>query len=252
MVRLIHGEAIEEMRKLPPDSVDLVLCDPPFGTTHNEWDRPIPTEEMFCELKRICKGAICLFADGMYVAELMVGGKDIWRYNLIWDKQIPTGFLNANRMPLRVHEEICVFYDSPPQYHPLMVKGGKPIHSRGSLRNAHNSTNYGKHVEIDRRGGETDRFPQSIISIPKVHPSKCVHPTQKPVELMEWLIRTFTFPGDTVLDFAMGSGTTMIAARNLDRKGIGIELNKEIYKIAEKRVKEPYQLRLENLFQNEG
>ena len=236
MVRLIHGEAITEMRKLEDGSIDCCIADLPYGYTQNEWDIPIPFEDMWKELKRIVKpnGAICLFCDGMFMAKLMISGEDIWRYNLVWDKKLSTGFLNANRMPLRRHEEICVFYQVSPEYHPQKTIG-LPVHDRGKQKNTKNN-NYGDYGIIPTDTENTMKHPTSIIEIQKVHPSKSVHPTEKPVELIEWLVKSYTSPGETVLDFCMGSGTTMLACINTERNGIGIELDKDYFDIAKKRV----------------
>ena len=132
MVRLLCGDCLDLMRDIPAGSVDMILCDLPYGITKNQWDRPLKLDKLWEQYSRIVKehGAICLFADGMFMADLMKSNRKMWRYNLIWDKVIPTGFLNANRMPLRRTEEIAVFYRKQPLYHPQKVPG-KPNHSKG-------------------------------------------------------------------------------------------------------------------------
>ena len=237
MINLIHGEALEQMAKMEDKSVDCCITDLPYGRTRNKWDSQIPMSEMWKEVKRVVKddGAIVLFADGMFMADLMKSGKDIWRYNLVWNKVMPTGFLNANRMPLRVHEEMCVFYQRPPKYNPQKVRG-KRSHSRGKEKEFQNN-NYNKFSFVETRDDSDMKFPKSIVTVPKVHPSKTTHPTQKPVELIEWLIKTYTSVGETVLDFTMGSGTTMIACINTGRNGVGIEIQEKYFAAASNAVR---------------
>jgi site-specific DNA-methyltransferase (adenine-specific)/modification methylase len=176
----------------------------------------------------------------MFTARLMMSNPKMWRYNLIWDKVGKTGFLNANRMPLRQHEDICVFYDRQPTYHPQMVKcePHKRNHSRGNNHAPCKNSCYGSFVETPTIITD-EKFPGSIITIPKEHKNgSFYHPTQKSVALLEYLIRTYSNEGDTVLDATMGSGSTMVACVNTLRRGIGIELNDEYFAIAEKRVRE--------------
>jgi site-specific DNA-methyltransferase (adenine-specific) len=163
---------------------------------------------------------------------------DMWRYNLIWDKMFVSGFLNAKKMPMRSHEDILVFYKSLPTYNPQMTTG-QPLHGKGtSYKNKDVINNcYGdiKGTEDDRKGS-TEKYPTSIVRFQKPHPSCAVHPTQKSTELCEWLIKTYTNEGETVLDNCMGSGTTGVAAINTDRNFIGIELTEKYFKIAEERI----------------
>lgn len=260
-IQLIHGDCLVEMQKIPDKSIDMILCDLPYGVLHKnnphtQWDRIIPFDKLWEQYERIIKdnGAIVLFAQGMFTAKLMMSNTKLWRYNLVWDKQRTTGFLNANRMPLRCHEDICVFYKALPTYNPQYTDG-EPNHARGN--GTHKNTNqcYGAYNQ-DYKGGcygnkgvkrvpktadDNKKFPRSIISIKKEHESTTVHPTQKSVELLEYLIRTFTNEGETVLDNTVGSGSTMVACINTNRNGIGIELNEDYFKIAQKRVKNTLQ-----------
>ncbi len=192
---------------------------------------------MWKQYLRICKenAAIVLFADGLFMADLMESQRKLWRYNLVWDKVLTSGFLNANRQPLRKHEEICVFYKKQPTYNPQKVLGGAN-HSKGKEKqNANN--NYGKYGWIDNREKLGNlKHPTSIIQISKSHPSVAKHPTEKPVELCEWLIKTYTNENEIVLDSCMGSGSTCIAAINTNRKYVGIELDDHYFSIASERI----------------
>lgn len=244
-MKLIHGDCLVEMQNIPDKSIDMILCDLPYevlnkGNKHAQWDRLIPFDKLWEQYNRIIKdnGAIVLFAQGVFTAQLMMSNPKMWRYNLVWDKCRATGFLNANRMPLRYHEDLCVFYKSLPTYNPQMSKG-KPLHGRGTAYRTKELTNncYGSMgAEYISRKGCTEKFPTSIIRVPKPHPSTTMHPTQKPVALLEWLIKTYSNEGDTMLDNTMGSGSTGVACVNTERDFIGIELNEEYFKIAEKRI----------------
>ena len=178
-----------------------------------------------------------LFGQGKFTAEMMLSEPKLHRYNLIWDKVLSSGFLNANRMPLRSHEDIMVFYKRLPQYNPQKTKG-KPNNSKGKPKQNENN-NYGHFEFVDNKdelGGM--KHPKSIVIFEKPHPSISIHPTQKPVELLEYLIKTYTNEGDLVLDNVMGSGSTGVACINTNRNFIGIELDQEYFKIAEKRIQE--------------
>ena len=239
MYNIYLEDCLEGMKRIPDGSVDMVLCDPPYERTKNRWDVAIPIEPLWKEYRRIVKpnGAIVLFADGMFMAKLMSSNPSMWRYNLIWDKVLTAGFLNANRMPLRRHEEICVFYKKAPTYNPQKTPGPKS-HSKGTPKECANH-NYGSYDFIDNAEEHgTMKYPTSIFRIQKPHPSKAVHPTEKPVELCETLIRTYTNPGETVLDNAMGSGSTGVAAMMAGRNFIGFETERKYFDIASQRIKE--------------
>lgn len=234
---LFHGNCLDLMKNIPKKSIDLILCDLPYGVTRNRWDRNIPLEPLWEEYKRIIKdnGAIVLFSQGMFTAQLLNSNPKMWRYNLVWDKVLPSGFLNANRRPLSSHEDICVFYKKLPTYNPQKIIGNKN-HSKGKSKvNANN--NYGDFNFVDNSEllGEM-KMPKSILTFPKPHPSTAVHPTQKPTELLEWIIKTYTDEDDMVLDNCMGSGSTGVAALKLNRSFIGMELEDKYFNIAKERI----------------
>lgn len=262
-IQLIKGDCLVEMQNIPDKSVDMILCDLPYEVLHKnnphaQWDRLLPFDKLWEQYERIIKdnGAILLFAQGMFTAKLMMSNPKLWRYNLVWDKCRVTGFLNANRMPMRCHEDICVFYKSLPTYNPQFEMGKQPNHSQGNGKHKETNNCYGKYksgrtYDYDKQIKKVapthpnEKFPKSIITIKKEHESTVYHPTQKPVALLEYLIKTYTNEGETILDNTMGSGSTLIACINTNRKGIGIELNEDYFKIAERRIKEhKIQLRL--------
>lgn len=237
---LFNGDCLEIMKQLPDKSVDMILCDLPYGQTQrNKWDIVIPFEPLWEEYKRIIKdtGAIVLFANGMFTAELMFSNKTMWKYNLIWEKTQPTGFLNAKKMPLRNHEDICVFYNKLPTYNPQKSAG----HARKISKVEHklgcqNTSNYGKHglTTYD----STERYPKSVWKFAKDSQKSALHPTQKPIALLEELIKTYTNEGETLLDNCMGSGSTGVACINTNRNFIGIELDENYFNIAKNRIEE--------------
>lgn len=242
--KIEQGDCLELMKLISDGSIDMILCDLPYGVTRNSWDSEIPLDKLWKEYKRIAKpnAAICLFCDGMFMAKLMMSNPSMWRYNLVWDKVLPSGFLNANRMPLRKTEEIAVFYSKQPTYNPQKVKG-KPNHSKGravgksSDDENQTNNNYGNYNIVDNNEILGDmKHPTSLLIFSKPHPSVCKHPTEKPVELLEWLIKSYTNEGDTVLDNCMGSGSTGVAALNTHRNFIGFELNEDYFNIAKERI----------------
>lgn len=237
---LYNGDCLEVMDDIESESVDMILCDLPYGVTQNKSDVVIPFDKLWTQYKRIIKqnGAILLFGQGLFFVDLVNSNRKMYRYDLVWDKQLKSGFLNANRMPLRQHEQIAVFYKSLPTYNPQFTEG-KPLHSKGSAYKTkeHKNQNYGKfHSMEDCRAGSTQKYPSSILSFQKPHPSVAKHRTEKPVELLEYLILTYTNSGETVLDNCMGGGSTGIAALNTNRKFIGIELDDHYFNIAKERI----------------
>ena len=253
--RIYKGDCLELMKEIPDGSIDCIICDLPYNVLHKDnpnaqWDRLIPFKPLWQQYERVIKdnGAIILFAQGLFTAKLILSNEKLYRYSLVWDKGLTTGFLNANRMPLRCHEDICVFYKTLPTYNPQM-EIGNPNHSQGNGKHKETNNCYGqykqgraydydkgiKKVEPTR---PNEKFPKSIIRIRKEHERKVLHPTQKPVDLIRYLIRTYTNEGDTVLDNCIGSGTTAIAAIKEKRHFIGIEKNEEYFEKANKRVKE--------------
>jgi DNA modification methylase len=235
-VKLYKGDCLVEMNKIADKSVDMILCDLPYGTTQNKWDSIIPFNKLWEQYNRIIKdnGAIVLFCDGLFQAKLILSNESMWRYNLVWNKVLSTGFLNANRMPMRIHEEISVFYKNLGTYNPQKFKGN-PLHGRGSGKNFNTFNCYGVHSFVDN-AGNTDKYPVSILEFQKPHPSKGLHPTEKPTDLLEYLILTYTNENETILDNCMGSGSTGVAAVNTNRNFIGIELDDNYFSIAEDRI----------------
>lgn len=248
-------DCLEGMKDIPDGSVDAVICDPPYevlnkGNANSQWDRLLPFNQLWEQYRRVVKknGAIVLFCQGMFTARLMMSNPDEWRYNLVWDKGRATGFLNAKKMPLRSHEDIAVFYRELPTYNPQFTIG-EPSHSRGNGTHSNRNGCYGEHSNdgINEDYGNR-KFPKSILSFQKEHGDDVWHPTQKPVELIRWLVRTYTNEGETVLDNCMGSGTTAIACLMESRKFIGFETNEEYWKKANDRIadflKQPKQMEL--------
>ena len=237
---LLQGDCLELMKDISDKSIDLILCDLPYGTTRNSWDEVIPFDKLWAQYNRIIKdnGAILLFAQGKFYVNLVSSNMKMFRYDLVWDKELVSGFLNAKRMPLRRHEQVAVFYKHLPTYNPQFTQG-KPLHSKGTAYQTKELTNnnYGDFKATDDdRAGSTEKYPISIIKFQKPHPSVCVHPTQKPIELLEYLIKTYTNEGDTVLDNCMGSGSTGVACVNTNREFIGMELDEKYFNIAKERL----------------
>ena len=232
------------MWRIPDKSIDMILCDLPYGVTaRNKWDEVIPFGELWRHYKRIIKdnGAIVLFGQDKFTAKLMLSNEKWHRYNLVWEKDRPSGFLNASRMPLRSHEDILVFYNKLPTYNPQFWEG-QPLHGMGKkfreVKNQNNNYNdFSSQTNPSaEREGDTRKHPRSVLKFKRPHPP--IHPTQKPVELCEWLIKTYTNEGDIVLDNCIGSGTTAIACINANRKYIGFEIEKEYYDLAIKRIED--------------
>lgn len=238
-IQLYHGDCLEVMKKIPDRSVDMILCDLPYGVTaRNKWDSVIPFDKLWKQYERIIKdnGAIVLFGQGMFTADLMRSNQKLWRYNLIWQKTQPTGFLNANKMPLRNHEDICVFYKQLPTYNPQKTDGHKrKVSTAAHKKNCKKSTDYGEYEFASY--DSTERFPVSVLTFAKDTQKSKYHATQKPVALLEWLIRTYSNEGDIVLDNCMGSGSTGVACKNTNRDFVGIEIEKGMFDIAENRIK---------------
>jgi len=231
-MKLINGDCLEVMKDIPDGSVDMVLTDPPYGTTACKWDSIIPLEPMWEQLKRIIKpnGAIVMTASQPFTSKLISSNYKMFKYCWVWDKGQGTGFLNAKKQPLRTYEDVIVFYGKQCTYKPQMRLGHKPYKCKQGKTK---SENYGKQTgAITESSGE--RYPLNIIKFKR--DKEKLHSTQKPVALMEYLIKTYTNEGETVLDFTMGSGTTGVACKNLDRNFIGIELDKEYYDIAVNRI----------------
>jgi DNA modification methylase len=235
MINLMQGDCLERMKEIPDGSVDMVLTDPPFGTTRNKWDSIIPLEPMWEQLKRVIKpnGVICLCGAEPFSSNLRMSNIKQFKYDWTWVKDAGTGFLNAKKQPLRNNELISVFYGKQPTYNPQMRTGFKPYSAKkGGLTDNYNPDS--KANIVTESNGE--RYPLNTIEFKRDKDK--MHPTQKPVALMEYLIKTYTNEGETVLDFTMGSGTTGVACVNLNRDFIGIELDESYFEIAKSRIDE--------------
>lgn len=221
---------MELMKTIQDGSVDMILCDLPYGTTaRNKWDKIIPLESLWSEYRRIIKtnGAICLFAQLPFDKVLALSAKDILRYEWIWEKHQGTGHLNAYKMPMKAHENILVFYKKLPTYNP-QKRMGKPY----ICKSGRGSSNYREQKSVITNN-DGNRFPIDVLKFPS---EKGYHPTQKPVALLQYLVKTYTHEGETVLDNCMGSGSTGVACVNTGRNFIGMELDPGYFEIAEKRI----------------
>ena len=239
MTDLRWGDRLDLMTYMPDGSVDMILCDPPFGVTRSGWDKPIDAGELLGQYARVIKdnGAIVLFGAGAFTAQLILAAGNLYRYSLVWVKTQPTGFLNAKRMPMRAHEDIIVCYKHLPAYHPQMRHGlVRKVSTAEHKRNSRETDVYGKYKKYSY--DSTDRYPTSVLTF-KSDKQKCaLVPTQKPVALLEYLIRTYTDEGETVLDSCMGSGSTGVACVKTGRSFIGIELDYEVFSKAKTRIDE--------------
>ena len=233
---IYHGDCIEGMKILPDNSVDMVLTDPPYGTTRNKWDTVVDMDAFWKEIKRVTKkkSAILIFTQMPFTATVVMSNPKMFRYEWICEKANSTGFLNARRMPMKCHENVLVFYDKLPVYHPIM-EHGEPY--RRGLEDK-NSSNYNAVKHLRRENPTGTRFPRDVLKVSwRSAFGKTLHPTQKPISLCEYFINTYTDDRDVILDPFIGSGTTAIAAKNTNRNYIGWEQNDEYFKIAEERLK---------------
>jgi site-specific DNA-methyltransferase (adenine-specific) len=230
------GDCLEIMESIKNESIDAVITDPPYGTTACKWDSVIDFDLMWEQLNRIIKpnGAIVLFGAEPFSSALRMSNINNYKYDWIWEKDRPSGHLNSKKQPLRNVENISVFYKKQCTYNPIMTIG-KKSNSIGKAINevtCKNNNLYGNFKRVNREGKE--KYPRQILKYNRPHPP--IHPTQKPVALMEYLIKTYTNEKETVLDFTMGSGTTGVAAKNLNRKFIGIEQDHKYFDIATERI----------------
>ena len=224
------------MKEIPAGSVDMVLTDPPYGATACKWDSIIPLTPMWAELKRVIKpnGAIVMTGSEPFSSFLRISNIDGYRYDWVWDKRYPTNYPQAKRQPMKRHENVMVFGCKPPVYYPQMIERDTPI-KKGKNGGAE-VFNSGLEREDYKGKVYTHQYPTAIQLFPTRKDGKRLHPTQKPVALMEYLIKTYTNEGETVLDFTMGSGTTGVAAKSLGRGFIGIELDPDYFRIAQERI----------------
>lgn len=256
MYKLLNGDCLELMNKIPDKSINMVLCDLPYGcTARNKWDVIIPFEPLWEQYKRVIKdnGAIVLFGKQPFTSMMIMSNTKMYKYNLVWRKNLKTGNLNARKMPMGAFEDIMVFYKNNPTYNPQQIPRTYQVPSGNKFNSK--TTNYGKQREeyinrqsdwlmpddvIDYEDGvslDALELENEMLYIKCVHNSSGkLHPTQKPVELLEWLIKTYTNEGDLVLDNCMGSGSTGVAAIILNRNFIGMELDKNYFNIAKERI----------------
>lgn len=231
-IRIFNEDCLTGMKRIPNGTVDMVLCDLPYGTTNCSWDAVIPFEPLWEQYSRVLKtnGALALMAAQPFATDLINSARKRFRYDLVWEKTAPVGFANAKRMPLRSHELVLLFYRKQPTYNPQgLVKLETPIRKGGPRRGD------GVYHDLNKEYlQEYTNYPRSILRFP--FRGRRQHPTQKPVELFEYLVRTYTNPGELVLDNCMGSGTTAIACINSDRRFIGFETEARYFDVARRRI----------------
>lgn len=240
---IYQADCFDILPKIESSSVDLILADLPYNTTKAHWDKALDLESLWIQYKRIIKpnGAILLFAQSPFDKILGCSNLEMLKYEWIWEKTQATGFLNAKKMPLKAHENILVFYKKPPVYNPQKTQGHNPMHSYTKRPEVQNKTElYGEMKGTISGGGDTDRFPRSVLKFPsdkqKNKSNGTIHPTQKPLMLCEYFIKTYTNEGDLVLDNVAGSGTTGLACKNLNRDFIMIEKEEKWVNVIEKRI----------------
>lgn len=241
MLNLIQGNCLEIMPKLQNKSMDMILCDLPYGITKCEWDKQIDLILLWKEYERVIKdnGVIALFGIEPFASNLRLSNAKLYKYDWIWEKTSATGHLNANKQPLRAYENILIFYKKQPIYNPQKTTGHSPIHNYTKYIETQNNTQiYGKVNQKISGGGSKERFPRNILKFKSDKQKSKLHPTQKPIALLEYLIKTYTNVGDKVLDSCMGSGSTGVACKNLKRNFIEIELDEKYFEIAKKRLEE--------------
>ena len=235
MIDLKCGDCLKLMKDISDKSIDMILCDLPYGTTQNRWDTVISLNDLWNQYKRIIKddGAIVLFSQPPFDKILACSNLKMFRYEWIWQKENSTGFLNAKKMPLKIHENILVFYKKLPTYNPQMRLGFKPYKPYKRHNLSRHSTNYGDYKQGYPTESNGERYPIDIINFQR---EAGLHPTQKPVALLEYLIKTYTNQSEIVLDNCMGSGSTGVACVNTNRNFIGFELDENYFNIAKTRI----------------
>nr|DAE64970.1 MAG TPA: adenine-specific methyltransferase [Bacteriophage sp.] len=239
--KIYNEDCLEGMKKIDDKSIDFIFTDLPFSTTQNSWDVLIPFEPLWEQYERIIKdnGCIALWAQSPFDKRLACSNEKLYRYEWIIEKTKATGHLNAKKMPMKAHENILIFYKKLPTYNPQKTTGHTPIHSYTKYVETQNNTEiYGRMNKELSGGGETDRYPRSVITFASDKQKSCLHPTQKPLALCEYMIKTYTNPEDLVLDSCAGSCTTAVAALNTNRNYICFEKDKDIFEVGNKRVAE--------------
>ena len=235
--KIYNEDCLVGMNDIPDKSIDMILCDLPYGTTKNKWDSIIDLDELWNHYNRIIKdnGAIVLTAQTPFDKVLGVSNLKMLKYEWIWEKTSATGHLNAKKMPMKAHENILVFYKKPPTYNPQKTTGHeRKVSTAKHKRNSKNSSNYGESSATTY--DSTERYPRSVQLFSTDKQKSSLHPTQKPVALFEYLIKTYSNEGESVLDNCMGSGTTAVACMNTNRNYIGFELEEKYYNIAKQRI----------------
>ncbi|RJE88603.1 site-specific DNA-methyltransferase [Paenibacillus sp. 1011MAR3C5] len=235
--QIINGDCLQVMPEIASESIDMIFCDLPYGTTRSEWDVIIPFDHLWQQYERLIKpnGAIVLFAKAPFDKMLWASNPKLYRYDWVWEKNKATGHLNANHMPLQAHEYLLVFYKRPPIYNPQITTGHKPMNA---ATNNHKSTAYGDGVPWSNDAGSTVRQPRSVLYFPAVNnddPDR-IHVNQKPVPLCEYMVKTYTNEGDTVLDNCSGSASIPLASANTNRNFIAIEKDREIHEKSVNRI----------------
>lgn len=233
---LMQGDCLERMKQIDDGYVHMILCDLPYGVTQNKWDSVIPFKPLWDGIWRVCKenAAVVLFSQMPFTVDLVNSCRRFFRYEWIYEKTNPTGFLNAHKMPMRAHETVLVFYKRLPTYNPIKLTGFKPY----KIRSDNQSKNYGRFASFPRMNEDGSRYPRSVLRFSNAFQAedKSLHPTQKPIALCEYMVRTYTNPGDVVLDMCMGSGTTGVACANTEREFVGIEKDHDYFIIAQQRI----------------
>lgn len=236
MSQLLLGNSFELMKSISSESIDFIFTDPNYNTTQNEWDTDIPLDQMWEQFTRIIKpnGCIAMWAQSPFDKILACSNLKLYRYEWIIEKTRGTGHLNCNLMPIKAHENVLIFYKHLPVYHPQHTEGHAPVHSY--TKRGADGSNYGATKPGISGGGNTTRYPRDVLRFSWDTRKSKLHPTQKPVAACEYFIRTYTNPGEVVLDPFMGSGTIGVACQNLGREFIGIELEQKYYEAAKQRI----------------
>ena len=245
---IYHMDCLEGMKMIPDKSIDMILCDLPYGTTKCKWDITLPFDKLWEQYNRIIKddGAIVLFSKQPFTADLVNSNRDMFRYELIWEKTRAGNSMQVKKQPSAIHENIEVFYKKQPTYNDLKFKvDEKYIDKRKSIRDSYYKSEHYTGV-MKRKADDGMRHPQSILPFNSVW-RKGMHPTEKPVELFEWLIKSYTNEEDLVLDSCIGSGTTAIACINTNRNYIGFEKEKTYYDMSLERIERCFQLKMEKI-----
>lgn len=238
---LLHGDCLQRLSEIENESIDCVICDPPYGTSNNNWDCPINLNMLWREYKRVCRpnAPVLIFANDRLLADLIKSNPMMYHYSLVWNKKRASNFMNK-REPLIMTEFITVFYSEPPiVFNPIFTPGGTPNHSTGRQTGKYVSDKYRNNYKKDFRlvnNRDGVKHPTNILSFGCSNNNK-LHPAQKPLQLIEWLIKSYTNEGMTILDNCMGSGTTGVICKRLNRNFIGIEIDKKYFEIAVERIK---------------